>query len=677
MEPNNLKSKKGDNGKYGYVDESGNWVVEPKFWKVDEFERGVARVQVDGMWGFLNEDGSWLFEPVLHEADSFSNEVARVRKGFFYGFINRKGEWVIEPKLLEAWPFEGDSVTGIFNSDNVMAFISNNGKMITDFNLEGLVSYNVPAHFMYDNRIRAKKDEKYGFLNLNGTWVIPPNYKRVREFSEERAFVNKKDNNEDYDLIDVDGNILMKSIEPVYKFKNGMAIVKKPLDRGERDVYYTYKAGVIDKDGNWIIPPQYDEINEFNNGLAVIQDNGKKGVINVKGEIIIPIEYKNIIQEKNYINIIDSKNKEGLADKQGKVIFPPKFESCWLTPEGFVIIKKKSRYGLADLEGNVLFKPILVSIPPSFGDRKNIKVETAGRKYGWIDRKGELLGDKWFDGTNDFSDGLAAIKMNDLWGFINQDGELVIEPQFDEVSDFKNGLNVVSISNHWGLIDKKGDWIVEPIFDEIKEFADGIASAKIFIPKRRSSKWGFINVKGEFVIDPEFDDLENFVGDFAKAKSNGHWGMIDRHWNWVVSPEYDELKILKDSCISAMIKKNGLTGIINKAGKIIVEPKYEYIKNFSEAGVAEIGLKKKKGFINQEGKEIVPLIIDKFGNWDPTFARWVKVDKKWGVLDYNEGRWLIEPIYEDLIECYNSPFFNVKYNGKWGKIDIQGKLLSV
>ena len=198
METNNLKSKKGDNGKYGYVDESGNWAVEPKFDNADEFERGVARVQLNWMWGFLKEDGSWLFEPVLHEANPFSGEIACVKKGLRYGFLDRQGEWFIEPNLLAAVPSGNKEYFGVKNMDSLRAIISNQGKWITDFELKERPDF-------WDYGIKVDKDSKYGFLDYTGNWIISPKYKEMYEANEGRIFASLE-GNDHFRLIDLSGN---------------------------------------------------------------------------------------------------------------------------------------------------------------------------------------------------------------------------------------------------------------------------------------------------------------------------------------------------------------------------------------------------------------------------------------------------------------------------------------
>ena len=671
MTDKHLKLAK-EKGKYGYKDEDGNWIVKPIFMKADEFERGMARVQLDGMWGFLNEDGGWIVEPTLSEASPFSDELARVKRGLFYGFINRKGEWFIEPKLLKATDFENGTLAFVEDLDSKCAFISNKGKMITDFNLDSM-AYRSSDIFMTDNRIRAKKEGKYGFLDEKGNWVVAPVYEEVFKYEDGRAFVkhhSEGQNDYCYDLIDLDGNVILESIDLVTfnnGFENGLAVVRVPACEEDNNLYVVGKCGVIDRDGKWVVPPTFGKIQKFNNGFAITVKGGYQGVVDKDGNVILDNIYDSIYDREDHF-VVKLNKKTGIADKTGKIILAPKYEGCYLRKDGFIQIRNK-KYGLADPKGKVVIKPILESTP-EFDDTGYARVEIQG-KYGWINRKGKYLTEQLFDDIHDFSEGMAAVKTGEMWGFIDDNGNFAIEPQFDFVRDFKNGISTVAIAGHWGIISKSGEWLAEPKFDEIKEFADGMAPAKTFNLKARASKWGMIDEKAQYVIEPEFEDLDKFQGSYAKAKANGKWGLIDKKGNWIVKPEFDKIKNFTDGL--AHVIKDGLTGLINEEGETIVEPKYDEIFEFTDAGVAEVEIKRKYGFINREGKEIVAPNIKEEDQFNTeTRYLWAKVKGKWGYLDSNGGRWVIEPKYETV---YVFDFIKAEFDGKWGVIDYRGNWL--
>jgi len=44
----------GRNDKWGYIDTTGNFVIQPQFEWADDFQYGIARVEVEDKWGFIN-----------------------------------------------------------------------------------------------------------------------------------------------------------------------------------------------------------------------------------------------------------------------------------------------------------------------------------------------------------------------------------------------------------------------------------------------------------------------------------------------------------------------------------------------------------------------------------------------------------------------------------------------
>ena len=664
MEEKKLIAKKGDNGKWGYVDNTGEWVIEPKFIEADEFDRGIARVRYDWLWGFLKEDGSWLFEPVLNDADPFSDEIACVKKGLCYGFINRKGVWFIEPNIIEVVKSSNKDLFGIKNRDRRCAIISNQGKWITEFELAHLPDFG-------DYSIRVDKDSKYGFLDYKGNWIIPPIYQEAFEAKEERIFAGVEKNSYFY-LIDLNGNIL--SEEKLYldvfsglDFKDGRIIVKIETEKEGRNLYTSLKCGVIGSDGKWIIEPVFDEIKDFNDGYAIVKVEDKYGVINDKGDFVIEAAYDEIKHGIDFYILVKNK-KEGIGDPKRKFLIPPKYNSVRqkFSSNGLIEIEKRNKYGLINTDGKEIIKPNFDYIDSDFNKNGYIRVKIED-KYGWVNKKGSFLTDQLYEESHDFKEDIAAVKLNGRWGYIDIEGNIVADPKFDTIYDFKNGVAIAGISGHFGLIDKSGGWIVDPKFDEIREFNDGIAPAKIFNSKLFSSKWGFIDETGQFIIEPEFDDIQNFMGEYAQVNSNGKWGLIDRKGNWFVKPEYEEIKNFVNEL--AVIVNDGKEGLIDKSGKVIISPAYDEIPTEFDRELLIVENKNKYGLVNQNGEEIIAPTISRY--WRHGRFMWAQIKKKWGYLDFQTSEWIIEPRFDEIIVSFDS-INVVEFEGKWGAVDLLG-----
>ena len=79
-------------------------VIEPQFdgyntlfFGQPAFPEGLAAVSLNGRWGFIDLTGQFVIEPQFSFAENFANGVARVELDGQYGYINRQGEFIWGP----------------------------------------------------------------------------------------------------------------------------------------------------------------------------------------------------------------------------------------------------------------------------------------------------------------------------------------------------------------------------------------------------------------------------------------------------------------------------------------------------------------------------------------------------------------------------------------------------
>ncbi|WP_408072012.1 WG repeat-containing protein [Butyrivibrio sp. JL13D10] len=61
-----------------------------------------AAVKKDGKWGFVDTNGNYIIKPKYEDAFSFANGLAPVKSGGSWGFINSDDKWAIEPTFVDA-----------------------------------------------------------------------------------------------------------------------------------------------------------------------------------------------------------------------------------------------------------------------------------------------------------------------------------------------------------------------------------------------------------------------------------------------------------------------------------------------------------------------------------------------------------------------------------------------
>lgn len=87
-------------GKYGFINEKMEVVVEPRYDIYKDFNEGFAVVgeqmsgSYDSAYGFIDKEGNWLVEPSFTDAECFKKDMAKVWLSGKMGYINRNGTYV-------------------------------------------------------------------------------------------------------------------------------------------------------------------------------------------------------------------------------------------------------------------------------------------------------------------------------------------------------------------------------------------------------------------------------------------------------------------------------------------------------------------------------------------------------------------------------------------------------
>lgn len=103
------------NGKYGVRHPDSGAVLQPPLLdEVFDAAEGAAVACVDGRYGYLDADGSWLVAPRYDSAFGFSQGMALVIQGGLAGYIDRTGHEAIAPRFLpESGSFEAPGLAAV------------------------------------------------------------------------------------------------------------------------------------------------------------------------------------------------------------------------------------------------------------------------------------------------------------------------------------------------------------------------------------------------------------------------------------------------------------------------------------------------------------------------------------------------------------------------------------
>jgi hypothetical protein len=296
-------------------------------------------------------------------------------------------------------------------------------------------------------------------------------------------------------------------------------------------------------------------------GLYPIRQNNKNGYINRQGEVVIPPQFEFTLPfSEGLAAVCTSAGKCGFIDETGKFVINPQFQSVYRFSEGLAAVVTEGRLGYIDKTGKYVINPQFNSSGGPRGEgtfatfSEGLACVKIGEKYGFIDKTGKIVINPQFENATPFFEGLAATKTGEKWGFVDKDGKIVINPQFELALPFANGLAAVLIGKQYGYIDKTGKIVINPQFDSVLPFSDeGIAAVAL------NQKTGFIDKEGKYIVNPQFGMARNF-NEMESA--------------FLITSDLGRLSFSEGLAPVQIGDKEGSLGYADKTGKIIINPQF-------------------------------------------------------------------------------------------------------
>lgn len=180
------------------------------------------------------------------------------------------------------------------------------------------------------------------------------------------------------------------------------------------------KWGLLDKQGNVLCEPMYNDISNFQNGTAVAHLDNKAMLINTNGEVVKIYDYNQVERLPNGYAKVQQNNKWGFINPDGEEIVSPQFDH--------------------------IYSP----------NKEDICHTRVGQKLGLITTDGKVICPAKYEDARSFSEGIAAVKINDKWGIINNDGVELVAHKYDDIEDCDDIIYVCK-DGKWGYLDKEFD----------------------------------------------------------------------------------------------------------------------------------------------------------------------------------------------------------------------------
>ena len=501
-----------------------------------------------------------------------------------YGAFDDNFNVAIPPEFDRIFPFQSNWDRTIAIKNGKYGIIDSFGNTVADF----IYDYIEPINRFsdYPTGYKVQKDGLYGALSADGTnlikafdgkepFAIYNNYSLISVILRKLNSYGNYDNV--YGVIDFDGNIIV----PI---ENGHI---KSISEGLIGVCKAYEqCGYYDWHGNPITDLKYDIISPFSDGLAFTYKSGEQtsDVINPDGEVVFRVNG-------------DSGNgfEDGMAfigdgkfvDTHGNVIVG---DEKWITAEKFdcpfiqenmyiVYDADKDKYGLVKFKSKQS-EPLWDYEYVDFENTKTFRSTENGYVFTlldgteiYLDKNGNVTDDAvGVSGYNIFyKDDIAILKDNN--------NKTIAEYSMDKHS-FSDEEKYICVTSHestngcFRIYSKEnGELLLDAKSKDFQNEYVYINDNDTFAFINSEKKYGIADIKGNIILKPEYDKILPMGNDFV-VKKDGKQNILDYTGNLMIELETSET--------ANKIEGTEKYTMINGKSVKILDENYKLIHNFGE-----------------------------------------------------------------------------------------------
>ena len=503
-------------GKAGLINASGKLLVEPEYKKIEISPTGATTLvpfpvlelqepgnslhstfvydSVQPLWEnrwvaytgrqawYITESDSLLYPRAWNHISTLSEHTLLVQQGTKMGVIGKGGEELLPCRFDSIVPggaffWAGSAFQGRWR----WQLYDDVGHKLSKREYQEVGP-------MGERLFPVKREGLWGYLNTRGEEQIPCRYDAVRAFNNREALVK-----------------------------------------------YLGRWGIINKDGDWIMRPDFEQL-EAGHGTDYLRHAG------FRSYLLRPESGTRVMTDSRLIKVPqgymedDRHGRYGFRDQGGEVVLPMIYDSLAWETDAVIYARKGDENGWFNLSGRRIFtlrESYQDFIPLEDG---NFLIRSLGR-WGMVNQQGEFQIANRYDSLRPFAEEMAGFMLIGHWGFIDKAERIAIQPNYDAAGDFRNGLAVVGNEGNFGLINLRGEVVLPLRYDAVSPQKNGTYLLY------DEGKVGLADATGRQQVSPLYQSLE-VAGPYLIAKYKGLYGVLKRDGLTALPIHFEALEYL-------------------------------------------------------------------------------------------------------------------------------------
>lgn len=399
--------------------------------------------------------------------------------------------------------------------------------------------------------------------------------------------------------------------------------------------------------------------------FEVCEKNKLKGVCDEKGKVLIPQVYQSIYPFYNYQGrfLVELNKKYGVLDDKNSIVLPIEYEvdmeyanpfvidggQAYFDSTSLIILKKKGKYGIltADLKPYAPFEYDYLGFFHVYNS--TCFVAAKAKNYMLLDRN------------------MKPISRQDYIDFASF---YFFEQHTNAYAIFKRK------DNQWVFVDETGKEHNEALaLDETGNYIVSDKAQRV----RYNNKFAAFNYQGGLIAQG-YDQMSRFVPlypdnsfVYASISIKGRYGVLKSDGREVVKPLYDHIDPIYITGQVVKVSLNGKVGVVDlNAGKELIPPKFDDIWIFDWLkGITYVTNAGKCALISHKGELLTDFVFDGIQPYQDDLYG-AKRNGKWGYINL-VGKVIIPFEYDNTEGFFNEDMIPLKKGGKYGYLNREGK----
>lgn len=495
------------------------------------------------------------------------------------------------------------------------------------------------------------QNEKYGVIDKKATVLVEPKYDLlVIPNPSQAVFIgyfnyNSQTGEYETEVLNEKGEKILTQYEQVLPLMFQDALAEVPYEKSVLMYKENGKYGIINFKGKKITKPIYDSIESllYKEGCLLVKQDGKYGIINIQGKQMVEVRY-------------DSITADGYYDQNTKY-----------QKAGFIVGEKKQegyRYGYIKYNGSKLLEVEYNEIDriTEITENEVYLLALKNGQAGIYKNKKQIIEHNYQEIEYNEQNQLFLVQKNDKQGVMNKEGKLILEVEYDYIMISGQSINAQKNGNTY-YFNTKGEKIQNNITTIPTE------NSNYFITINQQDKFGIIDKNNNIILENVYSYIEYAFNNYFIITKDLEVSVINvENREEQLKGSYNVIqKIENRNILQAIILNPYTIELYNKDLKKIASMQQATIS--VQENFIKLSSSVDRKYFDINGNEIQNTQV--FPNLS-LFA--FKQENKWGFKN-NEGKVIVEPIYDMVTELNSYGFAGIKQNGKWGVINFEGKVI--